>query len=283
MMSAVKYQTQLALKVREARAQCGMTRKDLALASGVSLRFLVQIETGTGNPSLRILHQLAASLAVPLEALVAVDQPNSVEKVLLLQLLTNLNEEQLAAARALLAGRFSPSNRTQGAPIALIGLRGAGKSTLGRRLAKSMRIRFVEIDRQLEKRLGASIGEVIQFYGHAGYRRHERTVLLETLERNTRCVIEPGGGLVTDPETLQLILGRTRAVWLRASPEDHMRRVLDQGDFRPMGNSRAAMRELRGILKAREPFYRQAPIQVDTSGRTVEQSLRELMERVGPV
>ena len=161
--------------------------------------------------------------------------------------------------------------------VTLIGLRGAGKTTLGRRLAKHRGVPFFELDREVEREYGATIGEILQLHGQPGYRRFERESLQVVLSKNPAAIIETGGGLAADPETLPLLLERSLAVWVRASPEEHMQRVIDQGDLRPMARSREAMRELKDILKAREPFYRQAHLHLTTSGRTADQSFEELL------
>jgi len=257
-----------------------MTRLALARASGVSLRFVLQIEGGRANPSLRILFRLAEALALPIAALVTGPAERPIDQILISNLLDRLTKVQLAEVHGLLSRRYGANTTVTRGAIALIGLRGAGKTTLGARLAKHLRTEFVELDRVLERRLGASIGEVIQFYGQAGYRKYQREALSEVLDSNQSCVIEPGGGMAADTEALDLILGRTRAIWLKASPDDHMRRVMDQGDFRPMAGSRAAKRDLRSILKAREPYYSLAPLQLQTSGRTVSESLQDLIALV---
>ena len=275
--SAAAYLAQLATRLRAARAERGMTRNALADASGVSLRFLAQLEAGAGNASLMVMRRITAALGMPLESLVAEAPPRPVDQALLLQVLNRLNPPQLALARQLIVDRFEPGGRPRALSIALIGLRGAGKTTLGHRLARHYSLPFVELDREVERAYGATIGEILQLHGQPGYRRYERQCLLETLQRHPQCVIEAGGGLATDPETLELVLERTRAVWIRALPEEHMSRVIAQGDLRPMARSKAAMNDLKSILKAREPYYRQAPLHLNTSKRTVDESFGELL------
>ncbi len=273
----------LAARLRDARAARGMSRTALAEASGVSLRFLAQIEAGRGNPSLLVMHRVAHALGLPIESLVAATEPRRVPQALIGRMLERLNPEQLAAVRAMVHDRFGPSPGAQALPVALLGLRGAGKSTLGARLARHLKVPFIELDREVERAYGATIGEILQLHGQPGYRRYERQCLLEVLDRHTQCVIETGGGLATDPGTLELVLGRTRSVWLRASPEEHMQRVIEQGDLRPMAKSREAMHDLRAILKAREPYYGQAALQLSTSGRTVDESFAELLALLAAV
>jgi XRE family aerobic/anaerobic benzoate catabolism transcriptional regulator len=272
---------QLATRLRAARAERGMTRNALAEASGVSLRFLAQLEAGRANPSLLVMRRVATALGMPLGSLLADGAQRPVDHALLLQLLNRLTAEQLAVARALIVERFGRTPRPERMPIVLLGLRGAGKSTLGRKLAKHLRARFVELDREVERAYGATLGEILQLHGQPGYRRYERECLLAALDKHGACVIEAGGGLATDPATLELVLERTRVVWVRASPEEHMRRVVEQGDLRPMAKSKEAMNDLRAILKAREPYYRQAPRQLNTSRKTVDESFKDLLALLG--
>jgi XRE family aerobic/anaerobic benzoate catabolism transcriptional regulator len=234
----------LADKIRGARTRRGITRNALAADSGVSLRFLAQLESGQGNPSILVLRRIASALGVDPDALLSGEATRSA------------------------AQNF----------ITLIGLRGAGKTTLGRRLAAHRGVPFFELDREVEREYGATIGEILQLHGQPGYRRFEREILQAVLAQNAQAVIETGGGLAADPDTLPLLLERSLAVWLRASPDEHMQRVIDQGDLRPMASSREAMRELKDILNAREPFYRQAHLHLNTSGRTPNQSFKELLE-----
>ena len=277
-----EYRERLAARLREVRAARGTTRAALAAASGVSLRFLAQIETARGNPSLMVMRKIAGALGIPLESLIGDAAPASVDRLLLEQLLNRLDTDELAQIRTLITDRYARTPRPQVRAISLIGLRGAGKSTLGGRLARHLGVEFVELDREVEREYGATIGEILALHGQPGYRRHEHRCLIATLDRHPDCVIETGGGLVTDPETLALVLERTRAVWLRASPEEHMQRVIDQGDLRPMAKSREAMTDLRAILKAREPFYSQAPLQLNTSRKTVDEAFDDLLALLEP-
>ena len=277
------YLRMLADKIREARAQRGMTRKALAADSGVSLRFLAQLESGQGNPSILVLRHIAAAIGFPPDRLLSDEPPPAVDRVLLLQILKQLPDEDVAKARRVLThhlGRVALSEAKK-PYITLIGLRGAGKTTLGRRLAKQRGVPFFELDREVERQYGATIGEILQLHGQPGYRRFERESLQAVLAQNATAIIETGGGLAADPETLPLLLEHSIAVWIRASPEEHMQRVIDQGDLRPMARSREAMRELKDILKAREPFYRQAHLHLTTSGKTADQSFDELLGLLG--
>jgi XRE family transcriptional regulator, aerobic/anaerobic benzoate catabolism transcriptional regulator len=276
----VAYLRTLADKVRDARAQRGMTRNALAADSGVSLRFLAQLEGGQGNPSILVLRRIASAMGFPPDSLLSDDPPPAIDRILLTQMLKRLPDAEIAKIRGLITQHLSLDkvSEVKKPYVTLIGLRGAGKTTLGRRLAEHRGVPFFELDREVEREYGATIGEILQLHGQPGYRRFERESLQAVLSKNPAAIIETGGGLAADPETLPVLLEHTLAVWVRASPEEHMQRVIDQGDLRPMARSREAMRELKDILKAREQFYRQAPLHLMTSGRTADQSFDELLE-----
>jgi len=274
------YLRTLADKIRDARAQRGMTRNALAADSGVSLRFLAQLESGQGNPSILVLRRIASAMGFPPDNLLTDDSRPGIDRLLLMQLLKGLSDEDIAKVRRLLNQQWGLNEVAEAKRpyVTLIGLRGAGKTTLGRRLAQHRGVPFFELDREVEREYGATLGEILQLHGQPGYRRFERERLQAVLSKNPAAVIETGGGLAADPETLPLLLERSVAIWVRAAPAEHMQRVIDQGDLRPMARSREAMRELKDILKAREPFYRQAHFHLMTSGRTPEQSFQELLE-----
>jgi XRE family aerobic/anaerobic benzoate catabolism transcriptional regulator len=229
---------QLGERVRAWRSEHGTTRKALAAASGVSERFLAQLEAGQGNISVLRLRTLARAMSVPLESLV----------------------------------REAPKKEL----VALIGLRGAGKSTLGAKLAEALKLPFVELDKEVEKEAGAVLGEVFAMYGQEAFRRFERRALERVLARHERAVIAAGGGLVTDPETYRQLLARCFCVWLKTRPEEHMARVISQGDMRPFKGRSAALDEIKKLLDDREGLYARADATLDTSGKTVRQSLAEL-------
>jgi XRE family aerobic/anaerobic benzoate catabolism transcriptional regulator len=231
---------QLGERVRAWRAAHATTRKALASASGVSERFLAQIESGQGNISVLRLRSLARAMSVPLESLV----------------------------------REAPKRDL----IALLGLRGAGKSTLGAKLAESLKAPFVELDKEVEKEAGAALGEVFAMYGQEAFRRFERRALERVLSQHQRAVIAVGGSLVTDPATFELLLGRCHCVWLKTSPEEHMSRVIAQGDMRPFKGRSAALGEIEKLLQDREKLYARADATVLTSGKTVKHSL-ELLKK----
>jgi XRE family aerobic/anaerobic benzoate catabolism transcriptional regulator len=277
----VAYLGNLADKIRAARAQRGMTRTALAADSGVSLRFLAQLEGGHGNPSILVMRRIASAMGFPPDALLSDDASPAIERILLMQMLKRLSEADLTKARQILMQQLNLGAAAAEANkvyVTLIGLRGAGKTTLGRRLAQHRGVPFFELDREVEREYGATIGEILQLHGQPGYRRFECELLQAVLSKHPAAVIETGGGLAADPETLPLLLEKSLTVWVRASPEEHMQRVIDQGDLRPMARSREAMREMKDILKAREPFYRHAHVHLVTTGKTPEQSLQELIE-----
>jgi len=269
-------------RVREARARRGMTRRILARDSGVSERYLAQLEAGRGNASVLVLRQIAQALNLPVDDLVRDANGQSVELTLIQELLKRLPPAKLAKARAQLVREYGTAYGARENRIALIGLRGAGKSTLGAALARQLGVPFVELDHEVEAEAGTSLHEIFLLHGQAGYRRYERRALERTLEKNERCVIATGGSIVSEPATYDLLLSACRTVWLKAAPEEHMARVAAQGDYRPMAGNSEAMDDLRRILAGREALYAQADVTIDTAGRTVETSLSELVRAVQP-
>ena len=268
-------------RIREARARRGMTRKILARDSQVSERYLAQLEAGHGNISIVLLRQIAHAMGLPLGDLVREEPDRAIELTLLIQTLGRLAPKELAEARKLLGETFGAavaSERHQ--RIALIGLRGAGKSTLGAMLAKSLDAPFIELDREIERESGTSLAEVFDLYGQAAYRRYERRALEGVIQRHDRAIIATGGSIVSEPATFDLLLAACFTVWLTAAPEEHMSRVVAQGDYRPMAENEAAMEDLRRILAGRHALYSKADATVDTGGKTVEQSFRALKAAV---
>jgi len=227
-----------------------------------------------------ILRRIASAMGFPPDDLLSDNATPTIDRILLMQLLSRLSNADIVKTRRLLMNQLGLDSVAEAKRpyITLIGLRGAGKTTLGRRLAKRRGVPFFELDREVEREYGATIGEILQLHGQPGYRRFERESLQAVLSNNQAAVIETGGGLAADPETLPLLLERSLAIWVRASPEEHMQRVIDQGDLRPMARSKEAMRELKDILRVREPFYRQAHLHLVTSGKTADQSFQELLE-----
>jgi len=265
-------------RVRQARARRGMTRKQLARDSGVSERYLAQIEGGKGNISVLVLRQLAKALNVSVDVLVFEGPEPPVELVHTVEFLRRLSLDDLVLARQALLHQFGgvdPAARHR--RIALIGLRGAGKSTLGAELAERLEMPFLELDRLIEQESGLSLNLLFDFRGQSGFRQLERQCL-ENVIKNYPCfVIATGGSLVSEPGTFERLLSSCFTVWVRTSPEEHMQRVIAQGDMRPMSNNRDAMSDLKRILAEREVLYNKADIQLDTAGRTFEESLDTLI------
>jgi XRE family transcriptional regulator, aerobic/anaerobic benzoate catabolism transcriptional regulator len=267
-------------RVRALRARRGLTRKALARATGVSERHLANLEYGVGNASILILLNVTQALQCSLAEVLGDVTTRSPEWLMLREMLADRDEATLRRVRvaaAELVGALPP--RCDGAPsrsarIALIGLRGAGKSTLGRMLAEDLDFPFVELSREIEKLAGCSISEILGLYGQNAYRRYERRALEEAIEAYPEAVIATAGGLVSDLVSFNLLLRRCTSIWLKADPEDHMSRVVAQGDLRPMAASREAMEDLRSILAGRAAFYSKADLHIDTSA----QSLAETFE-----
>ena len=265
--------------LRTLRTRRGMTRKALATRAHVSERYIAQMEAGAGNASLLVARALAQALGVSLAHLLAPQEAEqAVEDGLLAGLLARLSPHQRQEARALLANRFGEgAARLRGSRIALIGLRGAGKSTLGRMLAKQQGIAFHELDREIETEAGMGLSELFELHGQTGFRRLERAVLERLLACDTPFVLATGGSIVADPATFAVLREGCRTVWVRAMPEEHMARVVAQGDMRPMQDNREAMADLRTILAAREPLYARAELTLDTTGQSAEASFAALL------
>jgi XRE family transcriptional regulator, aerobic/anaerobic benzoate catabolism transcriptional regulator len=266
-------------RVRQARARRGMTRKQLARDSGVSERYLAQIEGGEGNISVLVLRQLVKALNVSVDALLFEGPEPPVELVHTVEFLRRLSLDDLKHAREMLLhdfGGIDPAARHR--RIALIGLRGAGKSTLGAALAERLEMPFLELDRLIEQQSGLTLNLIFDFRGQAGFRELERECLEDVLRRHPCFVLATGGSLVSEPGTFERLLSSCFTVWVRASPEEHMQRVIAQGDMRPMANNRDAMSDLKRILAEREMLYSKADIQIDTEGRTFEDSLEVLIQ-----
>ncbi len=240
----------IAARLRLLRARRGMTRQLLARRSGISERYIAQMEAGRGNVSVLLLRALARALGVPPVVL--------------------LEEEPAAPVPP---DRMAPARRQR---VALVGLRGAGKSTLGRMLAAARGVPFHELDREVERAAGMDLPEMFELHGQTGFRRFERAALERLLRPGGSFVLAAGGSLVTEPETYALLLRDCWTVWVRAAPEEHMARVVQQGDMRPMRDNRRAMQDLRAILASREALYARADATLDTSGQTAQDSARAL-------
>ena len=268
-------------EVRKHRAKRGMTRRQLAQASATSERYLAQIESGIGNPSVSVLRAIAQALDLPIAALLPGAGARATELSAILDLLAQLPEGELPALSKEIAARLAQhAGADQARRIALVGLRGAGKSTLGRMLARHLGWPFIELDRRVEEEYGASIPDLIEMAGTATFRRHEREALEGVIAQHEAAVITTAGGIVSNSETYALLLRRTHTIWIKARPEEHMSRVMAQGDFRPMAQNRGAMADLVAILEARHGDYARAEAQIDTSGDSVEQSFGKLLRVV---
>lgn len=268
-------------RVRSLRARRGMTRKAVALAADVSERHLANLEYGVGNASILVLLQVAQALQCSLAELIGDVTTSSAEWLLIRELLERRDETTLRRVReaigSLLGTGGAHAGRGQRSPrVALIGLRGAGKSTLGQRLAEDLGFPFVELSREIEKFAGCSISEIQALYGQNAYRRYERRAVEEAIQIYPEAVIATPGGLVSDASTFNLLLAHCTTVWLHATPEDHMKRVIAQGDLRPMADSKEAMEDLKGILAGRAAFYSKAALQLDTSTQPLDATFQVL-------
>lgn len=278
------YLQELGDRVRRFRAIRGMSRKVLAQVSGISERYIAQLETGMGNVSINLLRRIARATGVRLEDLVT-EAPESWTS--LRDLLAQASEEQIARARAILSGQTGPGGAIEGTSrtamprVALIGLRGAGKSTLGKLAADRLGIDFVELNREIETEHGLSVTEIFKLYGQDGYRRLELASLRRIVARPDAFILATGGGIVAESIAFNLLLSSFFTVWIKALPAEHMNRVREQGDLRPMANDRAAMEELVTILSSREPLYARAQAQLDTAGRELEDCVGELIDTIG--
>lgn len=272
----------LGKRVRTLRSRRGMTRKMLGHEADVSERHLAQLEAGEGNVSIVLLRRIAAALGASLTELFSTDIEKGTanearrEKALIQNFLERLPAHRMEEAVARLLREFGAEENARRAHIALVGIRGAGKSTLGSKLAASLQIPFIELDAEIEKDAGMPLGEIFSLYGQGGYRAIERRLLEKVLKQAPRAVLSIGGGVVSEKETYEYLLANCYTIWIKARPEEYMARVIAQGDLRVMGGSDQAMEELRQILEAREPLYRKADLSLDTSENSVEESFAKL-------
>jgi len=278
--AAEAYLKRVGERVRLGRARRGMSRKVLSRASGVSERYLAELERGAGNASLLVLRQIADALGVEAAQLVSDQAERPIDLALAVHQLERLSLTELTEARRLLAQRFGKANASARGRVALVGLRGAGKTTLGERAAQALSAPFVELDREVERASGMELSEIFASHGQAMYRRLERQCLEAVIERFDRAVIATGGSLVTEPGTYDLLLSSCFVVWLSATADEHMGRVLAQGDLRPMAEGARAMDDLKAILASRSALYAKADAEVNTSDRSEAQALAALLAAV---
>ncbi|HZP78254.1 MAG TPA: helix-turn-helix transcriptional regulator [Pseudolabrys sp.] len=270
--------------IRLGRARRGISRRQLAQGSGISERYLAQIEGGQGNPSAIVLRAIADAIDTPIIDLIPRSGRHNGALTQILDLLGRMPATELPAIAELMQRRLSgapASDRAQ--RIALVGLRGAGKSTLGQRLAQRLGCPFIELNRVVEQSYGASVSLLIEMSGLGTFRRYERDCLERVIAEHDKVVIATAGGIVSNPETYAFLLDRTHTVWLKARPEEHMSRVMEQGDFRPMAHNREAMADLVAILDARAADYARADAELDTAGHSVDESFRALAALIEPL
>ena len=269
-------------RVRALRSRRGMTRKAVAHAADVSERHLANLEYGIGNASILVLLQVAGALQCSLAELLGDVTTSSPEWLLIRELLEHRDEATLRRVRVTVGELLGTGggNAARSPRVALIGLRGAGKSTLGQMLADDLDFPFVELSREIEKFAGCSVAEIQALYGQNAYRRYERRALEEAIQIYPEAVIATPGGMVSDAATFNLLLSHCTTVWLQADPEDHMKRVAAQGDLRPMAASKEAMDDLKGILAGRAAFYSKAEFRLDTSAQPLQPTFAALRDLV---
>ena len=255
---------ELGRRVRHARTVRGLSRKLLSQASGLSERYIAQLESGQGNVSIILLRRVANAMGMRLDDLVS-SQETSSDWRMIRDLLDQASPDQIALAKAALAGSAGVEARAIRRRVALVGLRGAGKSTLGRMAAAHLGWRFVELNTEIERENGLSVREIFAIYGQEGYRRLEQKALRGLAEHPGPMVLATGGSIVAEPLTYDLLMQNFYTVWLRAKPEEHMKRVRDQGQVSVTGDHASALLDLRAVLTSREPLYARAQATVDTS------------------
>lgn len=281
--NATDLAARLGQRVRAARSARALTRKQLAAESGISLPYLSRVEKGDGNVSIGVLHKLALALNLPIENLVADTDGYGADYALIVELLKRQSHEKLGEIRRMLVSEVQDEQAAQvqrSRRIALLGLRGAGKSTLGPVLAKRLSIPFIELNKEIEAEAGISLNEVFLIYRQPGYRRLERRCLERVISTYPEFVLAAGGGIVTEPSTYELLLHSSFCVWLRTDPEEHYRRVMAQHDVRIANEQlkREAMENITQSLCARENLYALAPACIDTTGKAIDASANEILK-----
>lgn len=265
----------LGKRVRELRNRRGMTRKMMAHEADVSERHLAQLEVGEGNMSIVLLRRITAALNVSLAELFTPETGDANSRLIqrfLERLPANRREDFVLR----LVREFSHEGKIRRGRIALIGLKGAGKSTLGSRLSEKTKVPFIELDNEIEKEAGMPLSEIFSFYGQSGYHSIEKRTLKRVLDERPQLILSAGGGIVSEKDTYEYLTSNCYTIWLKAKPEEHMSRVIAQGDVRAIAGSGQAMEDLRQILQAREPLYRQADLCIDTSGSSLDESFAKL-------
>lgn len=265
-------------RVRALRSRRGLSRKAAAVAAGMSERHLANLEYGIGNASILVLLQVAQALGCPLAELIGDVTASTPEWLMIREMLERRDEATLRRVREAIGEMLGTGggNAARSPRIALIGLRGAGKSTLGKMLATDLEYPFIELSREIEATAGCSVAEIQALYGINAYRRYERRALEEIIQIYPEAVIATPGGLVSDPATFNLLLAHCTTVWLQATPEDHMKRVVAQNDLRPMAASTEAMEDLKRILAGRTAFYSTAELTLDTSAQPLDETFLAL-------
>jgi len=264
--------------VREGRQRLGLSRRELSEAARVSQRYIAQLEGGQGNVSIALLARLADALRVPLVGLLADEHATATDVGAIERLLPAASDEQLARIRAILDPSHETDQRAR--RIAFIGLRGAGKSTLGKASADRLGLPFLELNAEIEQASGMAVDEVIALYGQEGYRHLEGLALERAVTTHNAVVLAVAGGIVSNADSFEYLLANFQTIWLKAAPEEHMARVRGQGDERPMAGNPDAMNQLRQILTDREALYAQATLTIDTSGQTLEESLESVLDAI---
>ena len=272
-----EFLNELGRRVRHARTVRGLSRKLLSQASGLSERYIAQLEGGQGNVSIILLRRVANAMGMRLDDLVAAQETSSDWRVVR-DLLEQASPDQIALAKSALAGSVSVDNRVLRRRVAVVGLRGAGKSTLGRMAAAHLGWRFVELNTEIERENGLSVGEIFAIYGQEGYRRLEQKALRQLAEHPGPMVLATGGSIVAEPLTYDLLLSSFFTIWLRARPEEHLQRVRDQSQVEGKGDPTWVLEDLRAVLLSREPLYARASAVVDTSDVPVDVMAGRLIE-----
>ncbi|NIJ09269.1 XRE family aerobic/anaerobic benzoate catabolism transcriptional regulator [Sphingomonas vulcanisoli] len=267
--------TDVGVRLRAARAKVGMTRRQLATASGMSERYLAHIEAGTGNPTVAVLEALAGALDMAPAELLPLGGERSEARAAAAATLRRLPESRLGPLLDQMA-QLGGANSSKGRRIVLLGMRGAGKSSLGKALALRLRVPFLEMSKEVEIAYGGEMRLLIELGGQSALRRYEHEAWETLIAEHESAVIATPGGIAADPVLFDRLLATAHSIWLEASPDDHMQRVMAQGDFRPMASNRGAMEDLKAILQARASEYARAEAQLDTSAQDFEGTVDRL-------